>query len=64
MSGSGPAKHLRMLKRRIDFLRKRAANPDFVNTWDKSEIQALEWAVTNLTVLYMPVAHVAKEESK
>jgi hypothetical protein len=45
------------MRRRVEFLRARP----YDNTWDKSEIAALEWAIEKLTPLCMPIAHVVKE---
>jgi seryl-tRNA synthetase len=46
---SGPGKHLRFLERRMKWLKERVAkSTDTEFTFDKSEIAALEWAITNL----------------
>jgi len=48
MSGASPAKHLRALQRRVDWLRTRVKSVSYDATYDKAEIAALEWAITSL----------------
>jgi hypothetical protein len=48
MSGASPAKHLRAIQRRIDWLRTRVGAVAYNATYDKAEIAALEWAIANL----------------
>lgn len=59
MSGPGPSKRLRVLARRLKWLKERiATSPDIPSlTFDQSEIDALEWAIENLQHL------VAKKEA-
>lgn len=47
MSKQSPAKHIRILRRRADWLRERVATTT-KNSFDKAEIAALEWAVNQL----------------
>lgn len=44
-----PSKHLKMLNRRADFLERRLQNIDKSrSSYDRSELQALRWAIANL----------------
>lgn len=62
MSGSGPSKHLRLIKRRIVWLQQRVNTSTFNNTFDKAEIEALTWAVNQIEANPLPTfAHRVKE---
>lgn len=44
-----PSRHLKMLQRRLDYLRAQAAREGRTDTsWIRAEIAALEWAITEL----------------
>lgn len=61
MSGSSPAKHIRMLRRRVEWLSKRTQTVTYNATWDKAEIAALEWAIEQLEARV--IAHRVKEHA-
>lgn len=64
MSGSGPAKHMRLLKRRIVWLQQRVDLSTFNNTFDKAEIEALTWAISEIEANPKIIAHRVKEEDQ
>lgn len=52
-----PSEHIKLLQRRVDFLKSR----EHQNSYDLAEIGSLEWALANLPTKQDPLMVFAKE---
>lgn len=65
MTGSSPAKHIRMLRRRAAWLQNRINTTTHPNvSYDKAEIEALTWAVERLEEQRLIAHRVQSEKGK